>query len=36
MPLHITYLGHSGVVFDDLETAVAVDPFLSDNPVATM
>jgi L-ascorbate metabolism protein UlaG (beta-lactamase superfamily) len=36
MPLHITYLGHSGFVFDDLESAVAVDPFLTDNPVATM
>ncbi len=34
MALEITYLGHSGFVFGDGKHAVAVDPFLTGNPVA--
>lgn len=34
MALQITYLGHSGFVFQAGEHAIAVDPFLTDNPVA--
>jgi L-ascorbate metabolism protein UlaG (beta-lactamase superfamily) len=36
MALDITYLGHSGFLFSDGATTVAVDPFLTDNPVAMM
>ncbi|MHC5003681.1 MAG: metal-dependent hydrolase [Planctomycetota bacterium] len=36
MPVNITYLGHSGFVLDDGTCAIAVDPFLTGNPVATM
>lgn len=36
MPLTITYLGHSGFLFSDGSTTVAVDPFLTGNPKATM
>ncbi len=38
MPLSITFLGHSGFVLDSGEEGgrVAVDPFLSDNPKATI
>lgn len=35
MPLNITFLGHSGFVFDDGQHRVAVDPFLTGNPLAT-
>ncbi|MEX2670585.1 MAG: metal-dependent hydrolase [Phycisphaeraceae bacterium] len=34
MSLKITFLGHSGFVFDDGTHALAVDPFLTDNPLA--
>jgi L-ascorbate metabolism protein UlaG (beta-lactamase superfamily) len=34
MPLEITYLGHSGFLFVDGDHRVAVDPFLTGNPVA--
>jgi L-ascorbate metabolism protein UlaG (beta-lactamase superfamily) len=34
MALKITYLGHSGFVLDDGAHAVAIDPFLTGNPVA--
>ena len=36
MPLTITYLGHSGFLFSDGSTTIAVDPFLTGNPRATM
>jgi len=34
MPVDITFLGHSGFVFEAGGHAVAVDPFLTGNPVA--
>lgn len=34
MSLKITFLGHSGFLFDDGTSSVAVDPFLTGNPVA--
>lgn len=34
MSLNITYLGHSGFLFSDGKTTLAVDPFLTGNPVA--
>jgi len=34
MPLNITYLGHSGFVFDDGEHKLVVDPFLTGNGLA--
>ena len=34
MSLNVTFLGHSGFVFDDGKHRVAVDPFLTGNPVA--
>jgi L-ascorbate metabolism protein UlaG (beta-lactamase superfamily) len=34
MPVEITYLGHSGFLFSDGKTTLAVDPFLTGNPVA--
>ena len=36
MALEITFLGHAGFLLSDGEQTVAVDPFLSGNPVATM
>jgi L-ascorbate metabolism protein UlaG (beta-lactamase superfamily) len=36
MALTLTFLGHSGFVLDDGEHRVAIDPFLTGNPVATM
>ncbi len=36
MTLTITYLGHSGFLFSDGSITVAVDPWLTGNPVATM
>lgn len=36
MSLTITYLGHSGFLFSDGSTTIAVDPFLTGNPKATM
>ena len=36
MALTITYLGHSGFLFSDGSTTVAIDPWLTGNPVATM
>ena len=35
MPLKITFLGHAGFVLDGGQHAVAIDPFLTGNPVAT-
>ena len=35
MALNITYLGHSGFVLDDGSNQVAIDPFLTGNPLAT-
>lgn len=34
MPLNITFLGHAGFLLDDGQHALAIDPFLTDNPVA--
>lgn len=34
MPLNITFLGHSGFLFDDGTTRVCVDPFLTGNTLA--
>lgn len=34
MPLKITFLGHSGFVFEDGAHTLVVDPFLTGNPVA--
>lgn len=34
MPLTVTYLGHSGFLFSDGVHTVAIDPFLTGNPVA--
>jgi L-ascorbate metabolism protein UlaG (beta-lactamase superfamily) len=34
MGLSITYLGHSGFILDDGEYRLAIDPFLTGNPVA--
>lgn len=34
MPLQITYLGHSGFLLASGQTRIAVDPFLTGNPVA--
>ncbi len=34
MPLNVTFLGHSGFVFDDGQTKIAVDPFLTGNDLA--
>ncbi|WP_432798202.1 metal-dependent hydrolase [Poriferisphaera sp. WC338] len=34
MPLKITFLGHSGFLISDGKHTVAIDPFLTDNPVA--
>ncbi len=34
MPLDITYLGHSGFLFCDGKITLAVDPYLTGNPVA--
>ena len=36
MTLTITYLGHSGFLLSDGSATVAIDPWLSGNPVATM
>ena len=36
MALEVTYLGHSGFVLSDGSVRVAIDPFLTGNPVATM
>jgi L-ascorbate metabolism protein UlaG (beta-lactamase superfamily) len=36
MAIEITYLGHSGFLFADGKHVVAVDPFLTGNPVARM
>ena len=34
MSLNVTYLGHSGFVFDDGSAPICVDPFLTGNPLA--
>ena len=34
MSLTITYLGHSGFLFDDGAAVLCVDPFLTGNPLA--
>jgi L-ascorbate metabolism protein UlaG (beta-lactamase superfamily) len=34
MAITLTYLGHAACLLDDGRTAVAIDPFLDDNPVA--
>ena len=34
MPLNMTFLGHAGFLLDDGKHAVAIDPFLTDNPLA--
>ena len=36
MPITLTFLGHAGFLLDDGKHKVAVDPFLTGNPVATM
>ena len=36
MGIEILFLGHSGFVLSDGEHRLAIDPFLSGNPVATM
>ncbi len=35
MSIQITYLGHSGFIFDDGTSSLVVDPFLTGNPLAT-
>ncbi|MCK4872131.1 MAG: metal-dependent hydrolase [Phycisphaerales bacterium] len=34
MPLDITFLGHAGFLLSDGSHTIAIDPFLTDNPVA--
>ena len=34
MTITITHLGHSGFVFDDGSHQIAIDPFLTGNPLA--
>ena len=34
MSVTLTFLGHSGFILDDGSTRVAIDPFLTGNPVA--
>jgi len=36
MGISITFLGHAGFLLSDGTHTVAIDPFLTDNPVATM
>lgn len=36
MAIKITFLGHAGFLLDDGSHAVAIDPFLTGNPVATL
>jgi L-ascorbate metabolism protein UlaG (beta-lactamase superfamily) len=36
MGLTLTFLGHAGFLLDDGKHTVAIDPFLTGNPVATM
>ena len=36
MAITLTFLGHAGYLLDDGSQAVAIDPFLTGNPVATM
>ena len=36
MGISITFLGHAGFLLSDGAHTVAIDPFLTDNPVATM
>lgn len=36
MSVKVTFLGHSGVLIEGGGARVAIDPFLNDNPVATM
>jgi L-ascorbate metabolism protein UlaG (beta-lactamase superfamily) len=36
MGINLTYLGHAGFILSDGARAVAIDPFLTGNPVATM
>ncbi len=36
MSISITFLGHAGFLLSDGAHTVAIDPFLTDNPVATM
>jgi len=36
MPVTLTFLGHAGFVLEDGEHSVAIDPFLTGNPVATL
>lgn len=36
MAITLTFLGHAGFVVADSNNAVAIDPFLTGNPVATM
>jgi len=36
MSITVTFLGHAGFVLDDGAHAVAIDPFLTGNPVATV
>ncbi|HVS13863.1 MAG TPA: metal-dependent hydrolase [Thermoanaerobaculia bacterium] len=36
MALDITYLGHSGFLLSDGDHTLAIDPFLTGNPVATL
>jgi len=36
MAITVTFLGHAGFVLDDGSNSVAIDPFLTGNPAATM
>jgi len=36
MAITLTFLGHAGYLMDDGSQSVAIDPFLTGNPVATM
>ena len=35
MAIKLTFLGHAAALLDDGRTSLAIDPFLTDNPVAT-
>ncbi|MFQ6045470.1 MAG: metal-dependent hydrolase [Gemmatimonadales bacterium] len=36
MGINITFLGHAGFLLSDGTNTVAIDPFLTDNPIATL
>lgn len=36
MPMTLTFLGHAGFLLEDGQTSIAIDPFLTGNPLATV